>query len=491
MRTISGKRGVLTVDSQLPDYDPINGLKPSENCAVVGIYGNEPVFFKIYTSLRTLQHRGQEASGVAIYDGEKINALKVDGLVYEGFRPYIEKEIVPKGNIGIGHNRYSTAGIKNITGAGPFLISTAMGDMAISHNGEITNYQLLRDELKEQGVPFVTTNDTEVMLNLLARTIRQKGIKNGIRSSMEVLQGSYSAVLMIGEKMYAMRDPKGFRPLIIGKAGNDIIISSESAAIDVLGGTIVRDVQPGEVVEIYNGDINTLFIMRSQRISHCMFEYVYFARPDSVIDGIEVYNSRYRLGVNLAKEAPVDADVVIPVPDSGRTQALSYAAELKMEYSEGLFKNRYSERTFIMPGNKQRDDAVKLKLNPIKSVVQGKRIVLVDDSIVRGTTMKRIVALLRSFGAKEIHVRIASPKIIAPCYFGVDMKTRDQFIALNRSDEQISQDVGADSLAYLSIEGLVKSIGMPKKSLCLGCLTGEYPVKIDGEREDVQTTLEL
>ncbi|MCL5888628.1 MAG: amidophosphoribosyltransferase [Candidatus Thermoplasmatota archaeon] len=479
------------MDFQLQDYDPINGLKPSENCAVVGICGKDPVFFKIYTSLRTLQHRGQEASGVAIYDNGKINAIKVDGLVHEGFKPYIEKGLTPKGIVGIGHNRYSTAGMKNITGAGPFLISTAMGDMAISHNGEITNYEILRDELKELGVPFVTKTDTEVMLNLLARTIRQRGIKNGIKSSMEILQGAYSVALMIGERMYAIRDPKGFRPLILGKSGNDIIVASESAAIDVVGGKVIRDVQPGEVIEIFNGEITTLFTLRSQRISHCMFEYVYFARPDSIIDGTEVYNSRYQLGTNLAREAPAEADVVIPVPDSGRTQALSYASELKMEYSEGLFKNRYSERTFIMPGNMERDGAVKLKLNPIKSVVNGKRIVLVDDSIVRGTTMKRIVSLLRSFGAREIHVRIASPKIVAPCYFGVDMKTRDQFIALNKTDQQICDEVGADSLAYLSIEGLIKSIGMDKKSLCIGCLTGEYPVKILGEKEDVQTTLEF
>ncbi|MHB1900926.1 MAG: amidophosphoribosyltransferase [Cuniculiplasma sp.] len=479
------------MDSQLQDYDPINGLKPSENCAVIGIYGNEPVFLKIYTALRTLQHRGQEASGVAIFDGNKINALKVDGLVYEGFRPFVEKDSVPKGSIGIGHNRYSTAGMKNITGAGPFLIYTAMGDMAISHNGEITNYESIRDDLKEKGVPFITKTDTEVMLNLIARYIRQRGIKAGIRQAMETLQGSYSAVLMVQDRMYAIRDPMGFRPLVMGKVGNDIIISSESSAIDVLGGEVIRDVQPGEVLEVYNGDVNTLFTVRAHRISHCMFEYVYFARPDSVIDGIEVYNSRYNLGVNLARESPVEADVVIPVPDSGRTQALSYARELKMEYSEGLFKNRYSERTFIMPGDKERDTAVKLKLNPIKSVVQGKRIVLVDDSIVRGTTMRRIVTLLRNFGAKEIHVRIASPKIIAPCYFGVDMKTRDQFVALNRSDEEVSKEVGADSLAYLSIDGLIRSIGLQKKSLCLGCLTGEYPSKEIGEKEDVQTTLEF
>ena len=475
---------------QPQDCDPINGPKLSENCAVVGIYGIDDVFFKIYTSLRTLQHRGQEASGVAIFDNSRISSLKVDGLAHEGFKPYIERGAVPSGSIGIGHNRYSTAGMKNITGAGPFLISTFMGDMALSHNGEIVNYEILRSELKEQGVPFVTKTDSEVLLNFLAKSIRQWGVKNGIRHAMETLQGSYSCVFMIQDTMYAIRDPKGFRPLIIGKTGREIVVASESSAIDVLGGKVIRDVEPGEVIEIKNGEFSTLFRIRSQRISHCMFEYVYFARPDSVIDNVEVYNSRYKMGEELAREAPVEADVVVPVPDSGRTQALSFAKASGIEYSEGLFKNRYSERTFIMPGDANRELAVKLKLNPIKSVISGKRMVLVDDSVVRGTTMKRIVTLLREFGAKEVHVRIASPKIIAPCYYGVDMKTRDQFIAIGKSDNEISKEVGADSLAYLTIEGLVKSIGIERRGLCLGCLTGEYPTKIEGEKEEFQTTLE-
>ncbi len=487
---ISEKRGALTVVFQPQDYDPINGLKPSENCAVVGIYGTDQVFLNIYSALRTLQHRGQEASGVAIFDGERINALKVDGLAHEGFRQSIERKSYPEGKIGIGHNRYSTAGMKNITGAGPFLISTFLGDMAVAHNGEIVNYQSLRDEMKEQGVPFITKSDSEVLLNYLAKSIRQCGIKNGIRHAMETFHGSYSLVFMIQDTMYAIRDQRAFRPLILGATEKEIIVASESCAIDVLGGKIIRDIEPGEVVEIKNGTYETLFKLKQERTSHCMFEYVYFARPDSVIDGVSVYNSRYALGTILAQEAPVDADMVVPVPDSGRTQALSYAKASGIEYSEGLFKNRYSERTFIMPVQTERQMAVKLKLNPIKSVIQGKRIILVDDSIIRGTTMKQIVTLLREFGATEVHVRIASPKIIAPCYYGVDMKTRDQFIALNKTDEEISREVGADSLAYISIEGLIKGIHMEEKSLCLGCLTGKYPTNIEGEESAYQTKLE-
>lgn len=486
---ISEKRGALTVVSQPQECDPISGLKPSENCAVVGIYGNKKVFFDIFKALRTLQHRGQEASGVAIFNEDRINSLKVDGLVHEGFRQAIEKNSYPDGPVGIGHNRYSTAGMKNITGAGPFLISTSMGDMAVAHNGEIVNYKILRDEMKEQGVPFITKTDSEVLLNYLARSIKQWGVKNGIRHAMENLSGSYSLVFMIQDTMYAIRDPRGFRPLIMGMNDHEIIVASESCAIEVLDGKVIRDVEPGEVVEIKNGNFETLLKLKSERISHCMFEYVYFARPDSVIDDVGVYNARYQMGKILAKESPVSADIVVPVPDSGRTQALSYAKESGLEYTEGLFKNRYSERTFIMPVQQERQLAVKLKLNPIKSVIQGKRVVLVDDSIIRGTTMKQIVSLLRNAGASEVHVRIASPKIVAPCYYGVDMKTRDQFIALEKSDEEICKEVGADSLAYLSIDGLVKSIGKEEGSLCLGCLTGKYPTKIEGEIDTFQTTL--
>ncbi|MGP6207310.1 amidophosphoribosyltransferase [Cuniculiplasma sp. SKW3] len=476
--------------SQPQSSDPITGLKPSENCAVVGYYGTSDSFDKLYVSLRTLQHRGQEASGVAVFDGRRVNLLKVDGYVFEGFKPYIEANQVPHGNVGIGHNRYSTAGQKNLTGAGPFLISTANGDMALAHNGEIVNHNELREELKEKGVPFLTKTDTEVMLNIIAREIKLRGTKSGIRSAMDILKGSYSAILLIQGKMFAMRDPMGFRPLILGKVGNDYVVASESSAIEVLGGTIIRDVDPGEVLEFSDGTYNSIIRVPSPRLAHCMFEWVYFARPDSVMDRREVYESRLKMGMELAKEFPVEADIVIPVPDSGRTQALGYSQQSGIEYSEGLFKNRYSERTFIMPGEANRDVAIKIKLNPIKSVIKDKRIILVDDSIVRGTTMKRIVGILRNAGAKEVHVRIGSPPIIAPCYFGIDMKTRDQFIALNKTPEEVSSLVGADSVAYLSINGLMKSIGMTERELCLGCLTAKYPLKVSGEMEVGQTTLD-
>jgi amidophosphoribosyltransferase len=485
-----GRRGALTVDSLPRGLDPITGQKPSESCAVVGFHGRTQAFPVIYSALRTLQHRGQENSGVATHDGQKIELLKVDGHVFEGFKPHIEKGDYPKGKIGIGHNRYSTEGLKNITGAGPYLVNTSAGQIAVAHNGEITNFRELREELKEKGVPFFTTTDTEVMVNLLAREIKERGLLTGLRNAMSILKGSYSVTMMIDDKLYAIRDPLGFKPLIIGKIWDGMMVASESSAIDVLGGSVIRDVEPGEVVEMDSEGFRTILKVPSERKAHCMFEWVYFARPDSIIDNVEVYNSRYHLGLELAREAPASGDIVIPVPDSGRTQASGFAEGSGIPYAEGLFKNRYSERTFIMPNQKERDEAVRIKLNPIRSVISGKRIVLVDDTIVRGTTTRRIVGLLRKAGAKEVHVRVASPKIIAPCYFGIDMKTRDQFIALNRNDEEIAAEIGADSVAYLSMDGLTKSIGKSKHELCLGCLTGKYPVKVKDEIEYFQKTLE-
>ncbi|MGP6219820.1 amidophosphoribosyltransferase [Caldiplasma sukawensis] len=470
------------MDSQHQDSEITTGLKVNESCAVIGINGTGDVFTSILTGLRSLQHRGQENSGIATFNNNRISAVKVKGLVSEGFTRFLEENEPLPGNVGIGHNRYSTQGLKDVTGAGPFLISTMIGDMAISHNGEIANYDELREMLKEKGVPFTTKTDTEVMLNLLGIEIKQSGIKNGIRNAMEKMIGSYSAILMIQERMFAIRDPNGFKPLIIGKTKDSIIVASESCALDTLDAMILRDVEPGEVVEIKKDEIISLFTMKTNNVSHCMFEYVYFARPDSIIDGIEVYRSRINMGRELAKESPVDGDIVIPVPDSGRSQAYGFSLESKIIYDEGLFKNRYSERTFIMPEFQDRHTAVKIKLNPIKSVVDGKRVILVDDSIVRGTTMKKIISLIRDAGAKEVHVRIGSPKIVAPCYFGIDMKTRKELIGAEKTEDEIARDIGADSLKYLSIEGLAKSIGMSRKELCTGCLTGEYPVKVKGER---------
>jgi amidophosphoribosyltransferase len=307
---------------------------------------------------------------------------------------------------------------------------------------------------------------------------------------MDRLKGAYSITLMINNRLFAIRDPLGFRPLCIGKFEDNYAVSSESCALDAIGAEFVRDVNPGEVVELGPEGINSIMTVRGRKLAHCMFEYVYFARPDSVIDGREVYQTRVNLGRRLARDYPSEADVVFAVPDSGRAQALGYSMESGIPFSEGLIKNRFSERTFIMPTQEMRTNALKLKLNVIGSEVKGKRVVLVDDSIIRGNTMKRIVELLRKSGAREVHVRIGCPQIISPCYFGVDMKTKDQFIASGKTVEQIRDEIGVDSLGYLSIPGLVESIGMERENLCLACVTGNYPIDVNRTTSNSQSELE-
>jgi len=456
------------VDFHHQESDIINGQKPSDECAVAGYIGKN-TFTNIIFALKSLQHRGQESSGIATYDG-KIHIKKGMGLVSEVF---VNDNL--SGDIGIGHNRYSTAGSKGLENAGPFIISSSLGYIGISHNGEITNAHCLREELKNKGYIFFSSSDTEVMLVELINEINKYGVYDGIKKSMFKLKGSYACAIMINDKLYALRDPFGLRPLIFGKNDDGYIIASESAAIDSVSGKVIRDVNPGELIEIDKYGYKSIFKLNHE-IAHCMFEYVYFARPDSIIDKKEVFNVRYKLGIKLAQEYPCNADVVIPVPDSGRSQALGYSVYSKIPYSEGLIKNRYSDRTFILPDQKERYNAIKIKLNTIKSVIKDKSIVLVDDSIVRGNTMKYIISLLRKDGAKEIHVRIGSPEIIAPCYFGVDMKTSEDFIAINKSLEDIRKEINADSIGYVSIEGLKESIGI--NELCTGCLTGVYPDNI-------------
>ncbi|MCL4342435.1 MAG: amidophosphoribosyltransferase [Candidatus Thermoplasmatota archaeon] len=471
--------------------DLMPGQKPDEHCAVIGIIGREQIFPNIVASLKALQHRGQESAGIATYDGSSINLKKGMGLVGEVFQ---EKDgVLPQslsGIVGIGHTRYSTQGSKSLENAGPFVISTSVGYMALSHNGEITNAEKLGEELKKRGASFVTTSDTEVMLVEIAKDIAEFGIPRGFRNAMGRLAGAYSASIMVNDRLFAMRDPYGIRPLVLGEVDGSYMISSESCAIDSLGGRLIRDVKPGELVELSSEGITSHFVYAARRTAHCMFEYVYFARPDSVIETREVFEIRKRIGQKLADEHPVDADVVIPVPDSGRTQALGYSEASGIPYDEGLIKNRYSQRTFIMPSQRTRTNAVKLKLNPIRSVVEGKRIVLVDDSIVRGNTIKHIVSLLKKFGAAQVHVRVGCPPILYPCYFGVDMKTRDQFLATGKTIEEIRKTIGADSLGYISIGKLTESLSFSQDQLCLGCLNGAYPAYVPGKNYELQAALE-
>ena len=490
IHTTSDKRGALTVDSPQPELDHIDGQKPSDHCAVVGYIGEEPAYPFILASLKTLQHRGQESAGIATFHASSINARKGMGLVGEVFNERTKDSEYLLGDVGIGHTRYSTAGSKAMENAGPFLVTNALGHIALSHNGEITNADRIREELLKQGLTFLTSSDTEVLLMEFARDISLHGLNGGVKIAADRLKGAYAITFLINDRLYAMRDPLGIRPLIVGKMDSGYIVTSESCALDITGAVIIRDIKPGELVEVTRNGIVSVLTVPSKKVAHCMFEYVYFARPDSIIDNTEVFHTRMNLGRILARESHVDADVVFAVPDSGRAQALGYGLEASIPYSEGLIKNRFSDRTFIMPTQQSRTSAVRLKLNVIQSEVKGKRIILVDDSIIRGNTMKHIVSLLRRAGANEVHVRIGCPPVVAPCFFGVDMKTRDQFVATGRSVEEICSEIGADSLGYVSIKGLVESIGMDRDSLCLGCVTGEYPIPVSEEKYPRQKELE-
>lgn len=440
-----------------------------EECAVFGIYSNNNVFDKIYYGLYSMQHRGQESAGIATFT-DKIELHKGMGLVSEVFSDrYLE------GNLGIGHVRYSTTGCSEIENAQPFVIDYAKGSLAIAHNGNLVNSDYLRSLLKKQGNIFTTTSDTELIAHLITQEhLKTDNIVDAVRNSMNRLEGSYALVILQGKKLIAVRDPYGFKPLVLGRSENSYVVASESCALDAISATLIRDVKAGEIVVIDNS--LTSYNGRRSRISHCMFEYVYFARPDSIINGVSIYEVRKDLGAVLSREAPVDADVVTAVPASGITAAIGYSQASKIPYGEGLIKNRYFGRTFIIPEQRDREKGVLIKLNPIKSEIKDKKLVLIDDSIVRGTTIRKIIKLLYNSGASEVHVRITCPPIRHPCYYGIDMQTHKEFIAQEKSVEEIREEIGADSLAYMSLDGLVEAIGIPKNMLCLACLNGCYPI---------------
>ena len=458
------------MDFQHQGYVDMLGQKGNEKCGIAGFKVNGNATPLLYYSLRALQHRGQESAGIATYKN-KIIAHRGMGLVNEVFTKENLEQL--SSNVGIGHVRYSTAGSSTIMNSQPIVVHGIVGDMAIAHNGEIANAEELKEYLESQGISFNTESDTEVILRLLSYNIsRSSGIIDGIRKTMSMLSGSYSLALLINDRLFAIRDPLGIRPLVLGKINGGFGFASESVAFDTIGGEIIRDVYSGEIIEINENSYQSYQIENQEKhTAHCMFEYVYFARADSVIDGKSVYQVRMNLGKILARESPAIADAVVPVPDSGRAHALGYSFESGIPFAEGLMKNRYVDRTFIIPDQSGRVQEIQIKLNPVKEVIKGKSIVLVDDSIVRGNTMKKIVKLLKDSGAKEVHVRIGSPPIISPCYLGIDMKTRSQFIAHGKSVDEIRKEIGADSLSYLSIEGLVEAIGFDYDDLCLGCLT--------------------
>lgn len=431
-----------------------------------------------YLGLYALQHRGQESVGIAAFDGVTINCVKQMGLVSDAFS--VDELDSLKGSISIGHVRYSTTGESTITNAQPMVVKYKMGNIALAHNGNLVNADVLRDLLEDGGAVFQTSIDSEVIANMLARYAR-KGLEPAIRETMQAVKGSYALVIMADDKLIGVRDPYGIRPLCIGKIGDGYILASESCAIDTVGGEFVRDVAPGEIVIIDSDGLKSLSIQEETKPSICIFEYIYFARPDSIMDGISVYEARKNAGMELAKQYPVDADVVISVPDSGNVAAIGYSEQSGIPYGIGLIKNRYVGRTFIKPDQRLRELSVQIKLNVLKKNVEGKRIVMIDDSIVRGTTCKKIVGMLKKAGAKEVHVRICSPVVKYPCYFGIDTPSRQQLIGSNCSPEEINSIIGADSLGYLNLERLIQSTSESCQGFCTGCFSGIYPMAVPKE----------
>lgn len=461
-------------------------MKARECCGVVGVNSESPVANSIYLGLKVIQHRGQEAAGIAVANDSKIDYVKSAGLVHEVF----DKETLDglQGNVGIGHVRYSTTGLKTADEAHPITATTSKWDIAVCHNGELVNTDPLREDLEDA---CLSKSDTEIVVRILAKELESAPTPaRALSRTLSKVKGAYSLVILIGDRLFAARDPYAIRPLCLGKMDDGHVVASETPVLDLLDAEFLRDLRPGEILEVGKNIVKSYKMASKRHTAHCMFEYVYFARPDDFLDGKLVYEVRRKIGGILAREQKTKADVVIPVPDSGRAHAAGFAKESGIPFVEGLIKNRFVERTFILPEQREREIGVLLKMNPVRSLVEGKRVILVDDSIIRGTTMKKMVKNLRKTGAKKVHLRIGCPPIRHPCYLGIDMKTREQFVANGRSVEEICKEIGADSLEYLSIDGLVKAIGFPRDELCLGCLTGEYPVRIDGERVRHQERLD-
>jgi amidophosphoribosyltransferase len=387
-----------------------------------------------------------------------------------------------RGHVGIGHVRYATSGRSCIENSQPLLVKYKDGAIATAHNGNLVNSTQLREQLEEAGDIFYSTSDTEVIAHLFVKELLHYDLPEAARALMRKIVGSYSLVFLWGDTVLALRDPLGIKPLCIGEIDSGFMVASESVAIDTLNGKLIRDVKPGELIVIRNGEMKSYQLARSTRPAHCIFEYIYFARPDSIMDGRLIYDVRVNIGSNLAREHPACADTVTPIPDSGITLAVGYHQHTGISYRECLMKNRYIGRTFIMPDQNMRETAVRLKMNTIRPNIEGHKLILVDDSIVRGTTSRRIVNMVRKAGAQEVHVRIGSPPILAPCYLGIDMASRDELIAAHKTVAGVEAVIEADSLGYVSHEGLVDAVGIPKENLCMGCLTGLYPVPIPGEK---------
>jgi len=451
-----------------------------ESCGVFGVYApGEDVARLTFFALFALQHRGQESAGIATADGKRLQVDARMGLVSQAFDEASLSRL--SGDIAIGHNRYSTRGSSRKANAQPLLVGKGSNAIAIAHNGNIVNAEHLQKELSDQGYTFQTSTDTEVIANLILSSPEERW-EDRIRYAMHRLQGAYSLTLLTNNTLYGVRDPLGVRPLCLGTLNGGWVIASESCALDHIGANFIREIEPGEIVTISANGVKSER-EEIERKAICIFEYIYFARPDSLINGRLLYPARQAMGEMLAQEHPVDADLVMGVPDSATPAAIGYSRCSGIPLCEGLLKNRYVGRTFIEPDQRIRDLGVKLKFNPLPQMLDGKRLVVIDDSIVRGTTTPKIVELLRRAGAKEVHVRICAPPLRYPCFFGVDMATRWELIAAQKTVPEVRDFIGADSLGYLSIDGLVKAVGLPEDNFCLACFTGDYPIPVQLEMD--------
>ncbi len=472
--------------------------KFKDECGVAGIFGMDNASQLTYYALSSLQHRGQESAGIAVSNGNKISLYKNLGLVSDIFKNEHLQNLT--GNISVGHVRYATAGGRTIDNAQPFLNSFKFGSIALAHNGQLVNHAELRAMLEDSGSTFLSSSDSEVILKMIVRKYIENGGKPGsgnhpnnsnpntenddsvfvtaVIQAMQTIKGSFALCIMTEDKLIAVRDPNGIRPLCLGKIDDSTesyIVASETCAIDAVNGTFLRNIEPGEIVIIDKNGLRSVKYEKAAKQT-CIFEYVYFARPDSEIDGIAVQNARYKMGEILAEESSVDADVVIGVPDSGIGAAMGYARASRIPYVTGIVKNKYIGRTFIAPTQKERENMVFVKLNAIKSDLQDKRVIVIDDSIVRGTTSRRLVQILRRAGAKEVHFRVSSPQVKFPCHLGIDTPSKGELISSTHELEEIRKEIGADSLAFISLEGMLKALSQNGTGFCTGCFSGQYPV---------------
>lgn len=454
-------------------------------CGVFGIHSVERDVARLsYFALFALQHRGQESAGIAVSEGGRLTVLRDMGLVPQVFNEQ-QLQALP-GEVAIGHTRYSTTGGVHWSNAQPLVHHGRARTVALGHNGNLTNPGVLRDELGE-GIRFGSSSDTEVIGALIANDPRP--LADAVAGTMARLEGAYSVVALVEGTLVAFRDPHGIRPLSLGRIGDDWVVASETCALDLIGAAVERDVRPGEIVLVDDEGLRSVQALPEGRGALCIFEHVYFARPDSRLGGIEVHTARVRMGERLAQEAPVEADLVMPIPDSGTPAAIGFAKASGIPYDEGLIKNRYVGRTFIQPDQELRRQGIRLKFNPLDEIA-GKRVVIVDDSIVRGNTMQQLVAMLVDAGAAEVHVRVSSPPVVSPCFYGIDMADEDELAAAHRSVEQMREHIGATSLAYLSVEGMQAATRMPAASVCRACFTREYPTQVPRQRNPAKLRFE-